>query len=144
MAVVAIADWAMMYEDEADTLRGYQRALFKGSPDETPEATWVASPISYVKDVSAPLLVQQGANDTRCPRRQMEAYEVEMAKYDKPFTLDWVDAGHSSDDKEVTEQQQQMRMEFALARLQEIRDRGRAEAAHGLPCVQSTGLAHRC
>jgi dipeptidyl aminopeptidase/acylaminoacyl peptidase len=127
MGVVAIADWTLMYEDQADTLRGYQRALFKGSPDETPEATRVASPISYVKDVSAPLLVQQGANDTRCPRRQMEAYEVEMAKHDKPFTLDWVDAGHSSDDKEVTEQQQQMRMEFALARLQEIRGRGWAE-----------------
>ena len=66
------ADWALMYEDQADTLRGYQRALFRGAPDETPEATAVASPISYAEAVSAPLLVQQGANDTRCPRRQME------------------------------------------------------------------------
>eukprot|EP01051_Picozoa_sp_SAG22_P008499 SAG22_NODE_651_length_8155_cov_20.230884_7_plen_107_part_00 len=68
MGVVAIADWALMNEDQADTLRGYQRALFKGAPDETPEATRIASPITYVKDVQAPLLVQQGANDTRCPR----------------------------------------------------------------------------
>ena len=72
MGVVAIADWALMYEDQADTLRGYQRALFRGSPTETQEATRVASPISYAAAVQAPLLVQQGANDTRCPRRQME------------------------------------------------------------------------
>eukprot|EP01043_Picozoa_sp_COSAG02_P051187 COSAG02_NODE_5357_length_4400_cov_34.252964_3_plen_585_part_00 len=72
MGVVAIADWALMYEDQADTLRGYQRALFRGAPNETPEATAIASPISYAEAVTAPLLVQQGANDTRCPRRQME------------------------------------------------------------------------
>ena len=60
-----------MYEDQADTLRGYQRALFKGAPSEVPEATATASPITYAADVAAPLLVQQGANDTRCPRRQM-------------------------------------------------------------------------
>ena len=49
------ADWAMMYEDEADTLRGYQRALFKGSPEEQPDAHKKSSPITYVDDVAAPL-----------------------------------------------------------------------------------------
>jgi hypothetical protein len=28
-----------MYEDPADALRGFQLALFGGTPDETPEAT---------------------------------------------------------------------------------------------------------
>ena len=39
----------MMYEDEADTLRGYQRALFKGSPAEQPEAHAKSSPITYLR-----------------------------------------------------------------------------------------------
>ena len=50
-----------------------------------------------------------------------EAYAAKMAEHDKSFRLEWVEAGHSSDDKEVTEEQQQMRMEFALETLAAIR-----------------------
>ena len=77
-----------MYEDQADTLRGYQRALFKGSPEETPEATAKSSPISYVDAVSAPLLVIQGSHDTRCPPRQMIAYEEKMKAAGKDITIE--------------------------------------------------------
>ena len=34
MAVVAIADWTLMYEDQAETLRAYQRSLFGGTPQD--------------------------------------------------------------------------------------------------------------
>ena len=87
-----------MYEDQADTLRGYQRALFKGSPEETPEATARSSPISYVDAVSAPLLVIQGSHDTRCPPRQMIAYEEKMKAAGKDITIEWFEAGHGSGD----------------------------------------------
>ena len=45
-----------------------------------------------------------------------------MKKYGKDFRLEWVNAGHSSDDKQVTQDQQQMRMEFALEILATLRD----------------------
>ena len=45
-----------------------------------------------------------------------------MKKYGKDFRLEWVNAGHSSDDKQVTQGQQQMRMEFALEILATLRD----------------------
>ena len=38
MAGVAIADWAMNYEDSSDLLRSYQRMLFGGGPDERGDA----------------------------------------------------------------------------------------------------------
>lgn len=85
-----------MYEDEADTLRGYQRALFKGSPDERPEAHAKSSPITYVENVAAPLLVIQGSNDTRCPPRPMEAYEAKMKAAGKSIEVQWFEAGHGS------------------------------------------------
>eukprot|EP01052_Picozoa_sp_SAG31_P015768 SAG31_NODE_1022_length_10309_cov_9.623874_5_plen_103_part_00 len=44
----------------------------------------------------------------------MEAYCALMKQLGKDFTLEWVNAGHSSDDKQVTEQQQLMRMQFAV------------------------------
>ena len=52
-----------------------------------------------------------------------------MEKYGKDFRLEWVDAGHSSDDKQVTQEQQQMRMEFALEILAALRDGVEAPAA---------------
>ena len=96
MGIVAIADWFLMYEDQAETLRGYQRALFGGSPDELPEIHRSASPITYVDDVAAPLLVIQGENDTRCPSRQMQAYEQKMRDSGKNIHIHWFDAGHGS------------------------------------------------
>ncbi len=96
IAVVAIADWFLMYEDQAETLRGYQKALFGGSPDELPEIHRNASPITYVENVSAPVLVIQGANDTRCPARQMRVYEEKMRQAGKDIHVHWFDAGHGS------------------------------------------------
>ena len=91
MAVVAIADWTLMYEDQAGTLRGYQRSLFGGTPDEKPGAHQKASPITYAEKIKAPLLVLQGENDTRCPARQMRVLRDLGKSIDN-----WFDAGHGS------------------------------------------------
>lgn len=113
MAVVAIADWALMYEDQAQTLRGYQRALFGGTPDELPEAHRKASPITYAENVNAELLVIQGRNDTRCPSRQMEVYLDKMENLGKSVTVEWYDAGHSSRNVEEQIQHMELMLRFA-------------------------------
>ncbi|MBN8592248.1 MAG: S9 family peptidase [Anaerolineae bacterium] len=96
MAGIAIADWTTMYEDQADTLRGYQRALFGGTPQEKPEAHRDSSPITYAGAVRAPVLVIQGSNDTRCPPRQMRLYEDVMRQHGKDIQIHWFEAGHGS------------------------------------------------
>ncbi len=96
IAVVAIADWVLMYEDQAETLRGYQRSLFGGTPEEKPEVHKSGSPITYAEDVAAPVLVIQGENDTRCPSRQMKVYEQKMRDNGKDIEIEWFDAGHGS------------------------------------------------
>ncbi|PLS80493.1 MAG: S9 family peptidase, partial [Chloroflexi bacterium] len=63
LAGIAIADWAIQYEDSAETLKGYLLALLGGTPDEKPEVYAAASPITYVERVQAPVLVIQGSND---------------------------------------------------------------------------------
>ena len=94
MAGIAIADWTMSYEDSADTLRGYQLALFGGTPEEKPELYRKASPITYVEHVNAPLLIIQGRNDTRTPARPILAYEARMQELGKPIEVQWFDSGH--------------------------------------------------
>ncbi|MBP7999281.1 MAG: S9 family peptidase [Chloroflexi bacterium] len=113
MATVAIADWALMYEDQAETLRGYQRALFGGTPDEKPDAHRAASPLTYAEAVSAPILVIQGANDTRCPARQMQVYEEKLNSLGKSIRIHWFDAGHGSYQNEQQIEHQEMKLRFA-------------------------------
>jgi dipeptidyl aminopeptidase/acylaminoacyl peptidase len=95
MAGAAIADWSLLYEDEAETLRGYQRSLFGGSPEEKPEAHRTSSPSSYVQQIEAPMLIIQGRNDSTCPERQMEVYIDKLESLGKRVDVHWYDAGHA-------------------------------------------------
>lgn len=94
MGLVVVADWAMMYEDSADTLKGYQVALFGGTPQEKPEEYRRSSPISYAENVKAPVLIIQGSNDTRTPARPAEAYEQKLKALGKSVEVHWFEAGH--------------------------------------------------
>jgi dipeptidyl aminopeptidase/acylaminoacyl peptidase len=94
MALIAVADWAIQYEDSAETLKGYQVALFGGTPEERPELYAAASPITYVERVHAPVLIIQGRNDTRTPARPIQLYEQRMRALGKPIEVVWFDAGH--------------------------------------------------
>lgn len=94
VAVAAIADWTMMVEDAAETLRGYFQTLLGGPPAERSDAYRDGSPLAYVEDVQCPLLIIQGRNDTRCPPRQMEVYFERLQALGKDAEIEWFDAGH--------------------------------------------------
>jgi dipeptidyl aminopeptidase/acylaminoacyl peptidase len=66
-----IIDWVTMYKTEAPTLQAYQRGLL-GEPDAEPQVYRRTSPMTYIGQVKAPLLVLQGDNDIRVPRGQAE------------------------------------------------------------------------
>lgn len=113
MAVVAIADWTLMYEDQAETLRAYQRSLFGGTPQENPQAHRKASPITYAENIKADILVLQGANDTRCPARQMQVYEQKLKDLNKSIEVHWFEAGHGSRAVEQSIEHQALMLRFA-------------------------------
>jgi dienelactone hydrolase len=113
MAEIAIADWKTMYEDEAESLRGYQRALFGGAPEDVPEATRKSSPITYAEQVRAPILVIQGENDTRTPARQLRLYEEKLKSLGKQIEVHWFKAGHGSRAQEQQIEHQELELNFA-------------------------------
>ncbi len=94
MASIAIADWAIQYEDTTDTGKRLTTALFGGTPEEKPEQYAASSPITYVENVQAPVLIIQGRNDTRAPARQIVMYEEKMKSLGKSIEVHWFDAGH--------------------------------------------------
>ncbi len=118
LAGIAIADWAIQYEDSAETLKGYLLALLGGTPDEKPELYAAASPITYVERVQAPVLVIQGSNDSRCPPRPMCMYEARMKELGKQIEVHWFDAGHGLYVVDQAIQHQELMLEFAYRVLQ--------------------------
>jgi len=92
---VVVADWITQYEDESESLRGYDVALFGGTPAQKRELYARASPITYVENLAAPVLIIQGKNDTRDPPRQVELYEAKARSLGKNVRVEWFDTGHA-------------------------------------------------
>ncbi|RIJ70104.1 S9 family peptidase [Nakamurella silvestris] len=114
IAGVPVADYLAAYEDEMEPLRAYDRALFGGSPDEVRHKYLDASPITFVDLVRAPVLVVAGANDPRCPIRQIDNYLDELHRRDKSYQLYRYDAGHGS--MVVAERLRQVAVEIGFVR----------------------------
>ena len=113
VAYVAVADWVRMYEESAGVLRAYEEQIFEGPPDAKPDVYRRASPITYVEDLAAPLLVFQGSNDTRCPPGQFRAYEEAARAAGKSIEVEWFDAGHIGPDTEQLIAFQERSLAFA-------------------------------
>jgi dipeptidyl aminopeptidase/acylaminoacyl peptidase len=120
VAVVAVGDWLLMYEEAADALRAYEEQVFGGPPDEHPERYRVASPLTYVADVAAPLLVFQGSNDSRCPPGQFRAYEEAARAAGKQITVEWFEAGHIGPSVEQVIEQQERALAFVHGLFAEV------------------------
>jgi dipeptidyl aminopeptidase/acylaminoacyl peptidase len=112
VAAVPVADYVAAYEDEMEPLKAFDRSLFGGSPEEVPEVYERCSPLTYVAQVRAPLLVLAGANDPRCPIRQVDNYLAALEEHGIPHEVYRFDAGHGS--LVVDERVRQMRAELAF------------------------------
>ncbi|MGY1914848.1 prolyl oligopeptidase family serine peptidase [Blastococcus sp. SYSU DS0973] len=114
IAEVPVADYLAAYEDEMEGLRAYDRALFGGSPDEVRDVYVRSSPLTYVDAVAAPVLVVAGANDPRCPIRQIDNYLGRLEELGKEHEVYRFDAGHGSLVIEETIRQVEVALAFAL------------------------------
>ncbi|MFD1505373.1 alpha/beta hydrolase family protein [Georgenia yuyongxinii] len=113
LADVPVADYVTAYHEEMPDLQAFDRSLFGGSPAEVPEAYRVASPLTYVDAVRAPVLVMAGENDPRCPLGQVLNYVRALrARTDYPGEVELYTygAGHGSvvDDEEVAQLRRQL------------------------------------
>jgi dipeptidyl aminopeptidase/acylaminoacyl peptidase len=96
IAVMPIADHTTTYEDETEGLRGHHRSLLGCTPEEMPERYAAASPITYVDQVQAPVLILAGRTDPRCPIRQIEDYTTRLAERGHAHEVYLFDGRHGS------------------------------------------------
>jgi dipeptidyl aminopeptidase/acylaminoacyl peptidase len=73
-----IIDWYTMLQHEDPMLQQYEKTLL-GDPEKDRPKYEASSPIKYIRDEKAPLLVLQGENDIRVPKEEAEQV-VEILK----------------------------------------------------------------
>ncbi len=112
VAAVPVADYLAAYEDEMEPMRAFDRSLFGGSPDEVRDRYERSSPLTHLDAVRAPVLVLAGANDPRCPSRQIENWLAAAQERGKAVEVYRYDAGHGS--LVVDERVRQMRAELSF------------------------------
>jgi dipeptidyl aminopeptidase/acylaminoacyl peptidase len=117
VAAVPVADYVAAYEDEMEQLKAFDRVLLGGSPDEVPDVYQRCSPLTYVADVTTPVLVTAGANDPRCPIRQIDNYLTAAADLGKDVEVYRFDAGHGSLVVDERVRQARVELEFVARRL---------------------------
>lgn len=96
IAGVPVADYVAAYEDEMEPLKAFDRALFGGAPSEIPERYIERSPVTYVEQLRAPVMILAGENDPRCPIRQIDNYVDRLEALGKPYEMYRYEAGHGS------------------------------------------------
>ncbi|GAA2442766.1 prolyl oligopeptidase family serine peptidase [Actinomadura vinacea] len=117
IAAVPVADYFAAYEDEMEGLQAFDRSLFGGSPAEVPDRYRESSPLTYIENVKAPVLILAGENDPRCPIRQIDNYLNRLAELDRPHEVYRYDAGHGSLVVEERIKQKQAEITFARKHL---------------------------
>jgi dipeptidyl aminopeptidase/acylaminoacyl peptidase len=117
VAIVPVADYIAAFEDEMDPLKAYDRALFGATPDENPQVYIERSPITYIENVSADILILAGENDPRCPIRQIDNYIARLEELRHRYEVVRFDAGHGSLLTDERIRQQEAQIDFVARHL---------------------------
>ncbi|TMI59335.1 S9 family peptidase [Candidatus Bathyarchaeota archaeon] len=99
-AIVGITDWKEMYDLSDAIFRSFIERYF-GTPEENPELYHERSPIHYVENIRAPLLIWHRGNDSRCPLGPVEKFASKLKEQGKKYemTVVW-DEGHGFQKRE--------------------------------------------
>ncbi|HEX8024967.1 MAG TPA: prolyl oligopeptidase family serine peptidase [Candidatus Limnocylindrales bacterium] len=121
VAGVPVGDYAAGYEDLSPLLQAYDRALLGGAPSEVPQLMAERAPISYVDNVTAPILVLAGEHDSRCPIRQVLLYTDRLAARGHDHELYLFPTGHAPFQIEERIKQTGVVLDFLARRVPGIR-----------------------
>lgn len=96
LAFIAMADWERAYQDMNPALQAAWRGFIGGDPETALEKFRYSSPLTYVENVQAPVLLSQGLYDTRTPPEQAAEYARRLTAAGGDALLEWFDGGHGA------------------------------------------------
>ncbi len=84
VSVVGVTNLNSLYTGTRDDLRYYLDQQI-GTPEENPQFYYDRSPINFVRDITAPLLILQGETDPRVPLHEAEQLREQLEEYNKVY-----------------------------------------------------------
>lgn len=120
IAGAPIADYTRAYDEQSETLRAFDRALFGGSPAEVPGVYAASSPATYAAAFDSPALILYGRNDPRTPPGQIQSFIGRLREQGVSHEVYEFDAGHGSLDTAESIRQVETEIGFALRHLPPI------------------------
>ncbi len=111
-AIVGVTDWREMYDLSDALFRSFIERYF-GTPQENPDLYRSRSPINFVENIRAPLLIWHRGNDSRCPVAPVEKFAQRLRELGKKFEMQVVwDEGHGFQKTENLARQYKAVVEF--------------------------------
>jgi len=84
VALVPVTDWLEMYKLSDVVFRKWMDELFEGPPDKREKFYRNSSPITYVSQIKAPVLISCGRHDSRCPIQPVEKFVRKLQELHHP------------------------------------------------------------
>lgn len=84
VAIVPVTDWLEMYELSDAEFRKFMEELFEGTPEKKGKLYRERSPITYISQIKAPVLISCGRHDSRCPIQPVEKFVKKLKEMDHP------------------------------------------------------------
>ncbi len=116
-ALVPLADWALCWELQPANWRAGDAALIGGRLEDVPELFAAASPITYVDDVRAPVLITAGESDPHCPVQQVDTYVERLQARGHDVTYDRRTGGHVAWDADTRVAETRTFVDFLKSKL---------------------------
>lgn len=94
VSIVPFLNWFTEYEHEREDLQYFDRQMM-GDPVKDYDRWYEVSPINFLDQIGAPVLLLAGANDPRCPAEETEQAIAKLAELGKVFEAHiYPDEGH--------------------------------------------------
>jgi dipeptidyl aminopeptidase/acylaminoacyl peptidase len=107
-----IINWLTMIQHEDPFLQQYEKSLL-GDPDRDRAIYEADSPLAYIKNTKAPLLVLQGENDIRVPKEEAEQVVKTLKDLGKPVEAHYYpNEGHGFSKRENQIDAMQRQLDF--------------------------------
>lgn len=98
VAISPIADYVAAFDAASPAVQALDVMLFGGTPEQMPQAYARSSPVTYVDQVRAPVLLAVSSDDVRCPPEPVQRYAGLLAARRIPHQLVRRRAGHDDFD----------------------------------------------
>jgi dipeptidyl aminopeptidase/acylaminoacyl peptidase len=94
VSIVGFFDWATEHETERGYLKAYDESKM-GDPKKDPDFFHDRSPINFLQNLQAPILMTASAKDVRCPPTESRAVAKRLKEMGKEFEYhEYPDEGH--------------------------------------------------